>query len=47
MMVATTENLPGREITEVLGVVFGSCVQTKHMGKRSKRSNIVFVEWPW
>ena len=33
MMVATTENLPGREITEVLGVVFGSCVQTKHMGK--------------
>jgi len=33
MMVATTENLPGREIKEVLGVVFGSCVQTKHMGK--------------
>ncbi|KAA0004462.1 MAG: YbjQ family protein [Thermoplasmata archaeon] len=33
MMVATTENLPGREIKEVLGVVFGSCVQTKHLGK--------------
>ena len=33
MMVATTENLPGREIKEVLGVVFGSCVQTKHIGK--------------
>ena len=33
MMVATTDNLPGREIKEVLGVVFGSCVQTKHMGK--------------
>jgi len=33
MMVTTTENLPGREIKEVLGVVFGSCVQTKHMGK--------------
>jgi len=32
-MVATTENLPGREIKEVLGVVFGSCVQTKHLGK--------------
>ena len=33
MMVATTENLPGREIKEVLGIVFGSCVQTKHLGK--------------
>ena len=33
MMVATTENLPGREIKEVIGVVFGSCVQTKHVGK--------------
>ena len=33
MMVSTTELLPGREVKEVLGVVFGSCVQTKHMGK--------------
>ena len=33
MMVTTTENLPGREIKEVLGIVFGSCVQTKHIGK--------------
>jgi uncharacterized protein YbjQ (UPF0145 family) len=33
MMVTTTENLPGREVKEVLGVVFGSCVQTKHLGK--------------
>lgn len=33
MMVATTENLPGREVKEVLGIVFGSCVQTKHIGK--------------
>jgi len=33
MMVATTDTLPGRELTEVLGVVFGSCVQTKHIGK--------------
>ena len=33
MMVTTIENLPGREIKEVLGVVFGSCVQTKHIGK--------------
>jgi uncharacterized protein YbjQ (UPF0145 family) len=33
MMVATTEKLPGREAKEVLGVVFGSCVQTKHLGK--------------
>ena len=33
MMVTTTESLPGREIKELLGVVFGSCVQTKHLGK--------------
>ena len=33
MIVATTDNLPNREITEVLGIVFGSCVQTKHVGK--------------
>ncbi len=33
MIVSTTENLPGREVREVLGVVFGSCVQTKHIGK--------------
>jgi uncharacterized protein YbjQ (UPF0145 family) len=33
MMVATTDTLPGREIKEVLGIVFGSCVQTKHIGK--------------
>ena len=32
-MVTTTESLPDREIKEVLGVVFGSCVQTKHLGK--------------
>ena len=33
MMVTTTEHLPGRDIKEVLGIVFGSCVQTKHLGK--------------
>jgi len=33
MMVSTTENIPGRGVKEVLGVVFGSCVQTKHLGK--------------
>ncbi len=33
MLVTTTENIPGKKITEVLGVVFGSCVQTKHIGK--------------
>ena len=32
-MVTTIENMPGREIKEVLGVVFGSCVQMKHVGK--------------
>jgi uncharacterized protein YbjQ (UPF0145 family) len=33
MMVITTENIPGREVKEVLGVVFGCCVQMKHIGK--------------
>ena len=32
-MITTTESIPGRTVTEVLGIVFGSCVQTKHMGK--------------
>ena len=33
MMVTTTDSIPGREVKEALGVVFGSCVQTKHIGK--------------
>jgi uncharacterized protein YbjQ (UPF0145 family) len=33
MMITTTDTLPGRDVKEVLGVVFGSCVQTKHVGK--------------
>ena len=32
-MVLTTENIPGREVKEVIGVVFGCCVQMKHIGK--------------
>lgn len=28
-----TESVPGREIAEVLGVVTGNVVQTKHVGK--------------
>lgn len=43
MMVTTTENIPGREIKEVLGVVFGCCVQMKHLGKdiRAVGRNII------
>lgn len=43
MMIATTDTLPGREITEILGVVFGVCVQMKHIGKdiRAVGRNIV------
>ena len=33
MMITTTDSIPGREVKEVLGIVFGSCVQTKHVGK--------------
>jgi uncharacterized protein YbjQ (UPF0145 family) len=43
MMIATTDTLPGREVKEVLGIVFGSCVQTKHLGKdlRAAGRNII------
>ena len=43
MMVSTTDTLPGREIIEILGVVFGSCVQMKHLGKdlRAAGRNII------
>ena len=43
MMVTTTDNLPGRKIKEVLGIVFGSCVQMKHLGKdlRAAGRNII------
>ena len=33
MLVTTTDNIPGRNIKETVGIVFGSCVQTKHLGK--------------
>ena len=33
MLVTTTDDIPGRKIHETLGVAFGSCVQTKHIGK--------------
>ena len=33
MMVTTTDSFPDRDIKEILGIVFGSCVQTKHLGK--------------
>ena len=33
MLITTTEEVPEKEIKNILGVVFGSCVQTKHLGK--------------
>lgn len=33
MIVVTTESVPGYEITEVLGVVVGNVVRSKHVGK--------------
>ncbi len=33
MLVTTTEEMPETKIKKILGVVFGSCVQTKHLGK--------------
>jgi len=43
MIGTTTDTLPGREIKEILGIVFGSCVQMKHLGKdlRAAGRNII------
>ncbi len=33
MIVVTTESVPGYEITEVLGIVIGNVIRSKHLGK--------------
>jgi len=33
MIISTSENIPNRKITKVLGVVQGSTVRAKHIGK--------------
>lgn len=33
MIIVSTENVPGRQIAEPLGVVTGSIVQSKHVGR--------------
>lgn len=33
MIYTTTENIPGKEITEIVGVVTGNVVQAKHIGR--------------
>ncbi|MBA2379180.1 MAG: YbjQ family protein [Blastocatellia bacterium] len=33
MIYTTTPSVPGREITEILGVVTGNIVQSKHVGR--------------
>ena len=33
MIFTTTETIPGKEIREVLGVVSGNVVQSKHIGR--------------
>lgn len=33
MIIVTTENIPGKEITEIKGTVIGSTIKTKHLGK--------------
>ena len=33
MIYSTTETIPGREIVEILGVVTGNVVQSKHIGR--------------
>ena len=33
MIISTTENLPGKEIVEILGIARGSTVRAKHIGR--------------
>ncbi|HAB35221.1 MAG TPA: hypothetical protein DCE58_01325 [Cryomorphaceae bacterium] len=33
MIISTTENIPGREVSEVLGVVRGSTVRARNIGR--------------
>ena len=33
MIISTTENVPGREVAEVLGVVTGNIVQARNIGR--------------
>jgi len=33
MLISNVETIPGREITEILGVVTGSTVRAKHIGR--------------
>jgi len=33
MIYSTTETIPGKEITEIVGVVTGNVVQAKHIGR--------------
>lgn len=33
MIYTTTETIPGREIVDILGVVMGNVVQSKHVGR--------------
>jgi len=33
ILVTTTSEIPGKKIVEVLGLVWGSCIKAKHLGK--------------
>ena len=33
MIITNTESIPGHEIKEILGIVMGSTVRAKHLGK--------------
>ena len=33
MIFTTTETIPGREISEIVGIVSGTVVQSKHIGR--------------
>ena len=33
MIISTTENVPGKEVKEILGIVRGNTIQSRHVGR--------------
>ncbi len=43
MILTTTDTIPNRDITQILGVVKGSCVKAKHIGKDIRAVGRAFI----
>lgn len=43
MLLTTTEEIPGRTVTEILGVVRGNSVRARHVGKDLRAAGRTFI----